>query len=63
MNYEEKVWKVEDILTNWQNKRLTLSGKVTVIKALAASHLVYVMSSLCTCSKALSGSPAALNNL
>ena len=40
MNYEEKVRKVEDILTNWQNKRLTLLGKITVIKALAASHLV-----------------------
>ena len=33
MNYEEKVRKVEDILNNWQNKRLTLSGKITVIKA------------------------------
>jgi len=43
MNYEEKVRRVEDILNNWQNKRLTLSGKITVIKALAASHLVYVV--------------------
>ena len=51
MNDEEKVRKVEDILNNWQNKRLTLSGKITVIKALAASHLV--MSSLCTCSRSL----------
>ena len=49
MNYEEKVRKVN----NWQNKRLTLSEKIIVIKALAASHLVYVMSSLCTCSKSL----------
>ena len=54
MNYEEKVRKVEDILNNWQNKRFkTLSGKITVINALAAFHLVYVMSSLCTCSKSL----------
>ena len=51
MNYEEKVRKVEDIFNNWQNKRSTLSGKSTVIKALVASHHVYVMSSLCTCSK------------
>ena len=58
MNYEEKVWKVEDILNKWQNKRLMLSGKITVIKALAASHL-YVMSSLCTCSKSLK----ATNNM
>ena len=36
-NYEEKVHKVEDILTNWKNKRLTLIGKIAVSKALAAS--------------------------
>ena len=53
MNYEDQARKVEDILNNWQNKRLTLPGKITVIKALAASQLVYVMSSLCTCFKTL----------
>jgi len=31
MNYKEKVQKVEDVLKNWQNKILTLSGKITVI--------------------------------
>ena len=41
-NYEEKVHKVGDILNNWGNKRLTLIGKISVIKALAASQLVYV---------------------
>ena len=40
-NYEEKVNKVEDILNNWRNTRLTLIGKIAVIKALAASQLVY----------------------
>ena len=44
-NYEDKVHKVEDILNNWQNKRLTLPGKITVIKTLAASQLVYILSS------------------
>ena len=39
-NCEEKVHKVEDILNNWRNKRLTLIGKISVIKALAASQLV-----------------------
>jgi len=33
----KKVHKVEDILNNWRNKRYTLIGKITVIKALAAS--------------------------
>ena len=46
MNYEDKARKVEDILNNWQNKKLTLPEKITVIKALAASQLVYVMSSV-----------------
>ena len=32
MNYEDKVHKVEDILNNRQNKRLTLPGKITIIK-------------------------------
>jgi len=53
MNYQEKFHKVEDILNNWQNKRLMLPGKITIIKTLEASQLVYIMSSLRTCFKAL----------
>ena len=34
------------ILSCWLLRRLTLLGKVTVIKSLAASQLVYIMSSL-----------------
>ena len=52
-NYKEKVHKVEDIINNWRNKRLTLIGKIAVIKALAASKLVYILSSTTTCSKSL----------
>jgi len=52
-NYEEKVQKVEDILNNWRNRRLTLIGKIAVIKALAASQLVYILSSTTSCSKSL----------
>ena len=40
-------------LTNWQNKRLTLLEKIAIIKTLAASQLVYIMSSLRTCFKSL----------
>ena len=32
MNYEDKVHKVVDIFNNWQNKRLTLSGNITIIE-------------------------------
>ena len=53
MNYEDKVHKVEGILNNWQNNRLTLPGKITITKTLAASQLVYIMSSLRTCVKSL----------
>ena len=45
-NYQEKKEKVSKILSCWQLRRLTLLGKVTVIKSLAASQLVYIMSSL-----------------
>jgi len=45
-NYQEKKGKISKILSCWQLRRLTLLGKVTVIKSLAASQLVYIMSSL-----------------
>jgi len=45
-NYQEKKEKISKILYCWQLRRLTLLGKVTVIKNLAASQLVYIMSSL-----------------
>ena len=53
INYEDKVHKVKDILNNRQNKRLTLPGKITIIKTLATSQLVYIMSLLRTCFKSL----------
>ena len=46
LNYKEKKEKISKILSCWQLRRLTLLGKVTVIKSLAASQLVYIMSSL-----------------
>ena len=42
---EEKVNKVEDILSNWRDKRFTLICKIAVMKALAASPLVYFVCS------------------
>ena len=46
LNYQEKKEKISKILSCWLLRRLTLLGKVTVIKSLAASQLVYIMSSL-----------------
>ena len=46
LNYQEKKEKIVKILNCWQVRRLTLLGKITVIKSLAASQLVYIMSPL-----------------
>ena len=46
LNYQEKKEKISKILNCWQVRRLTLLGKITVIKSLAASQLVYIMSPL-----------------
>ena len=46
INYQEKKEKISKILSCWQLRRLTLLAKITVIKSLAASQLVYIMSSL-----------------
>ena len=46
LNYQEKKEKISKIVSCWLLRRLTLLGKVTVIKSLAASQLVYIMSSL-----------------
>ena len=46
LNYQEKKEKISKILSCWQLRRLTLIGKITVTKSLAASQLVYVLSPL-----------------
>ena len=46
LNYQEKKEKISKILSCWLLRRLTLLWKITVIKSLAASQLVYIMSSL-----------------
>ena len=40
-------------LNTWELRRLTLIGKITVLKSLAASQLVYVLSPLKTNEKAI----------
>ena len=46
LNNQEKKEKISKILSCWQLRRLTLVGKITVIKSLAASQFVYVLSPL-----------------
>ncbi|KAL9982000.1 hypothetical protein ACROYT_G010777 [Oculina patagonica] len=46
LNYNEKLEKVRTVLSCWKYRRLTLMGKITVLKSLVASQLVYVLSPL-----------------
>ena len=43
-NYEEKKERICRLVDIWQFRRLTLLGKLTVIKSLLASQLVYILS-------------------
>ena len=52
-NTKERVDKSKKLTENWSLRRLTLFGKVTVIKAFLASQLVYVLTPLRTCKKTL----------
>ena len=53
LSYNEKLEKVKEILRCWNYRRLTLIGKITVIKSLAVSQLVYLLSPLCSNYKVL----------
>ena len=43
LNYEEKKEKICRLVDIWQFRRLTLLGKITVIKSLPALQLVYIL--------------------
>ena len=55
LNYNEKLEKVKEILKCWKYHRLTLLGKITVIKSLVVSQLVYLLSPLRSNYKVLNG--------
>ena len=46
--FSEKIERVKNILNSWSARRLTLLGKITIIKALAVSQIVHVLTSLPT---------------
>ena len=47
-NYKDKSEKMQAILGCWKFRRLSLLGKVMVLKSLVASQLVYILSPLPT---------------
>ena len=48
LNYRVKLTKVNNCLTSWEYRRLSFLGKITVLKSLIASKLVYILSPLPT---------------
>ena len=46
LNYNKKLEKVKELLRCWKYRRLTLLGKISVIKSLIVSQLVYLLSPL-----------------
>lgn len=51
LNLDSKIKSFENCLKQWQHRKLTLMGKVTVIKTFALPKLIYALSSLPTPSK------------
>ena len=47
-NFFEKIEKIKKMLSNWSARRLTLLGRIAILKSLAVSQIVYVLSSLAT---------------
>jgi len=48
LNFEEKSEKVQKVLKNWQYRRSSLLGKITILKSLVTSQLVNVFPPLQT---------------
>ena len=46
INFSKKIKEVSAILKSWQHRKLILMGKITVIKSLALSKLVHLLTAL-----------------
>ena len=46
LNFEEKVCSLEKTLNNWKKRKLTLIGKINIVKTLGLSKLIYCSSLL-----------------
>jgi len=45
-NYDDKITKLKASLSCWELRRLSLLGKITVLKSLFVSQLTYILSPL-----------------
>jgi len=48
LNWDDKIEKLKRILDNWRKRKLTIFGKVTILKSLALSQIMYAASVLYT---------------
>ena len=48
LNYKDKMEKIKLIMGCWKLRRLGLLGKITILKSLIASQLIYIFSPLQT---------------
>ena len=48
LNYVEKLEQIRNFLSCWKYRRLTLIGKIQVLKSLALSQLTYILTPLAT---------------
>ena len=48
INFSEKIERIKSILNSWSARRLTPLAKITIIKSLAVSQIVHVLSALPT---------------
>ena len=46
--FPKKIERIKNILNSWSVRRLNLLGKITIIKTLAVSQIVHVLTSLQT---------------
>ena len=46
LNFEEKITTLEKTLNNWKRRKLTLIGKINIVKTLGLSKLIYSASLL-----------------
>ena len=46
--YDEKMEKIRAVLNSWKPRRLTLIGKIVVLRSLVASHVPYILAQLQT---------------
>ena len=46
INYTKKFKEVSQILKSWEHRKLTLLGKITVVKTLALSKLIHLFTTL-----------------